>query len=77
MNPREMSKWIDLVRTYVELGGQEVNYDIVARETLLDTQASPEQYQDLGVRMEGSSARFIDLLRELQDEILARAELGL
>jgi formate C-acetyltransferase len=74
-NEREMSKWMDLVRTYVELGGQEVNYDIVARETLLHAQESPEQYQDLWVRVGGYSARFVDLSKELQDEIIARAEL--
>jgi formate C-acetyltransferase len=76
MNTREMSKWMDLVRTYVELGGQEVNYDIVARETLLNAQVHPEQYRDLWVRVGGYSARFTDLSTELQDEIIARAELG-
>jgi formate C-acetyltransferase len=76
VNEREMSKWMDLVRTYVELGGQEVNYDIVARETLLDAQACPEKYMDLWVRVGGYSARFVDLSKDLQNEIIAREELA-
>jgi pyruvate-formate lyase len=72
---REMSKWMDLVRTYVEMGGQQVNYNIVARETLLDAQTHPERYRDLWVRVGGYSARFVDLSKELQDEIVARHEL--
>jgi formate C-acetyltransferase len=76
MNEREMSKWVDLVRTYVEMGGQESNYDIVARDTLLEAQEHPEHYMDLWVRVGGYSARFVDLSRELQDEIIAREELA-
>ncbi len=71
-----MSKWMDLVKTYVEMGGQEINYDIVDRETLLEAQKHPEQYRDLWVRVGGYSARFVDLSKELQEEIIAREELS-
>jgi formate C-acetyltransferase len=74
LNEREMSKWMDLVRTYVELGGQQVTYNIVDNQMLLDAQKDPEQYLDLWVRVGGYSARFVDLSKELQDQIIARAE---
>jgi formate C-acetyltransferase len=71
---REMSKWMNLVRTYVELGGQQVTYNIVDNQMLLDAQEQPDQYMDLWVRVGGYSARFVDLSKELQDQIIARAE---
>jgi formate C-acetyltransferase len=74
LNERELSKWMDLVKTYIDLGGQQVNYNIVSGKTLLDAQAHPKQYLDLFVRVGGYSARFVDLSKELQDEIIARAE---
>lgn len=77
ISDREVSKWMDLVKTYVEMGGQQVNYNIVARETLLEAQKNPEKYMDLWVRVGGYSARFVDLSKELQDEIIARTEQSL
>jgi formate C-acetyltransferase len=76
LNEREVSRWMDLVRTYTDLGGQQVTYNIVDNQTLLDAQKHPEQYQDLWIRVGGYCAKFIDLSTELQDEIIARAELA-
>jgi len=72
--PRELNKWADLVRTSIEAGGQSVQYSVVDREALVDAQAHPERYQDLIVRVGGYSARFVDLSKEVQDTIIARAE---
>jgi formate C-acetyltransferase len=74
LTPREISKWADLVRTFIEAGGQSVQYSVVNREALVDAQAHPERYQDLIVRVGGYSARFVDLSKEVQDTIIARAE---
>ena len=74
LTPREISKWADLVRTFIETGGQSVQYSVVNREALVDAQAHPERYQDLIVRVGGYSARFVDLSKEVQDTIIARAE---
>ena len=41
-------------------------------EVLKHAQASPEKYKDLIVRLWGVSAHFVDLPRELQDEMIAR-----
>jgi pyruvate-formate lyase len=74
LNDREISKWMDLVRTYVGMSGQQVTYNIVDNKTLIEAQNRPEQYTDLWVRVGGYSAKFIDLSKELQDEIIARTE---
>jgi formate C-acetyltransferase len=74
LTPREISKWGDLVRTFIEAGGQSVQYSVVNREALVDAQVHPERYQDLIVRVGGYSARFVDLSKEVQDTIIARAE---
>ena len=41
---------------------------------LKKAQLSPENYKDLIVRLWGVSAHFVDLPRELQDEMIARFE---
>jgi formate C-acetyltransferase len=40
--------------------------------TLKKAQLEPEKYKDLIVRLWGVSAHFVDLPRELQDEMIAR-----
>ncbi len=63
-----------LVRTYFELGGHHVQFNVVDAETLSAAQQSPELYSDLVVRVAGFSAYFTQLERTLQDEIIARTE---
>jgi formate C-acetyltransferase len=71
---RELNKWADLVRTYINLGGQSVQYSIVNNEALKAAQVHPEEYQDLIVRTGGYSAFFVELDKETQDSIIARTE---
>ena len=63
-----------LVETYFQLGGMEIQFNVVSRKTLLEAQNSPELYRDLVVRVSGFSAYFIDLDKVTQDEIIARTE---
>ena len=74
MSPRDLHKWADLVRSYVDAGGQEVQYQVADGKTLKQAQAHPEQYRDLVVRVGGYSALFVELTKELQDTIIARVE---
>ncbi len=74
LTPRELCKWADLVRTFIEGGGQSVQYTVVNRDALLDAQRHPERYPDLIVRVGGYSARFVDLTAEVQETVIARAE---
>ena len=71
---RDLNKWADLVRTYVLLGGQTVQYTIVDNNALKEAQIHPEDYKDLIVRTGGYSALFIELDKETQDTIIGRTE---
>ena len=52
----------------------EIQYNVVDTETLKAAQAKPEEYRDLIVRIAGYSAYFVELGRDLQDDIIARNE---
>jgi len=71
---RELSKWADLVRTYILLKGQSVQYTVVDGEALKEAQKHPDEYKDLIVRTGGYSAFFVELDKETQDTIIARTE---
>jgi len=71
-----MLKWADLVRTYFDLGGWEVQFNVVSGETLRDAQKHPEKYRDLVVRVVGYSAFFVELEKTIQDDIISRTEHG-
>lgn len=65
----------NLVTTYFDdLKGQEVQVNVVDESTLKDAQLNPENYQDLIIRVAGYSARFVELAKELQDDIIRRTE---
>lgn len=71
---RELSKWADLVRTYILLKGQSVQYTIVDNEALEEAQKHPDEYRDLIVRTGGYSAFFVELDKQTQDSIIGRTE---
>ena len=71
---RELSKWSDLVRTYILLKGQSIQYTVVDNEALKAAQTHPEEYRDLIVRTGGYSAFFVELDKETQDSIIGRTE---
>jgi formate C-acetyltransferase len=63
-----------LVRAYFRLGGHHVQFNVVDAATLRHAQEHPEEHRDLIVRVAGYSDYFVDIGRELQDEIIARTE---
>jgi len=63
-----------LVRTYFKLGGHHIQFNVIKAETLRDAQAHPESYQNLIVRVAGYSDYFVNIGKDLQNEILARTE---
>ena len=64
----------DMVRTYMDDGGMEVQFNVVDTETLRAAQVSPKDYRDLVVRIAGYSAYFVELSRANQDDIISRHE---
>jgi len=71
-----LDKMVALVRTFFEMGGMELQPNVVSSQTLRAAQEHPDEYRDLVVRVSGYSALFCDLGRPLQNEIISRTEFG-
>ncbi|SHE37086.1 trans-4-hydroxy-L-proline dehydratase [Desulforamulus putei] len=69
-----LESMVSLVRTYFNMDGHHIQFNVIDRKTLLDAQQHPEEYKDLIVRVAGYSDYFHNLNKELQDEIIARTE---
>lgn len=69
-----LSKFAALVRSYCDLGGWHIQFNVVDNETLRDAKVHPDQYPDLMVRVAGYSAYFAQLSEEVQDDIIERYE---
>lgn len=65
-----------LVRTYFDLGGMQLQMNVVDQEVLKDAIAHPEQYEDLIIRVGGYSEYFNRLSPELKETVLERTEHG-
>ncbi len=69
-----LQKFTALIRSYFDLGGHHLQFNVINRETLLEAQENPEKHRSLLVRVAGYSDYFVTLSREVQDEIISRAE---
>ena len=72
----DLRKLASLIRTYFAEGGKHVQFNVVDRATLLDAQRSPEKHRNLAVRVAGYSAYFVQLGKDMQDEVIRRTEHG-
>ena len=63
-----------LVRSYFNLDGHHIQFNVVNASTLREAQKHPELYRDLIVRVAGYSDYFNDLGDDLQNEIINRTE---
>lgn len=66
---------INLLRTACHFGNGEMQFNYLDNNTLLEAQKHPEQYRDLVVRVAGYSAFFVELCKDVQDEIISRTML--
>ncbi len=69
-----LTQMANLVRSYFNMDGHHIQFNVIDRQTLLDAQAKPEEYKDLIVRVAGYSDHFRNLSKALQDEIINRTE---
>ncbi len=78
MSDEGVDKLISLMSTYFfDLGGMEMQLNLVSADTLRDAQEHPEDYNDLVVRIAGFSAYFVEVYRAAQDDLIRRTELSL
>ena len=66
---------VTLLRTACMYGNGEMQFNYLDNQTLLDAQAHPEEHRDLVVRVAGYSAFFVELCKDVQDEIISRTML--
>ena len=69
-----IEKLCHLIRTYFNLGGHHIQFNIVDSQTLRQAQKTPDDYRDLLVRVAGYSDYFVDLDADHQEEIIARTQ---
>lgn len=69
-----LTQMSNLVRTYFNMEGHHIQFNVIDRQTLIDAQNNPEDYKDLIVRVAGYSDHFRNLSKALQDEIIERTE---
>jgi formate C-acetyltransferase len=72
-DPESIRKVAMLVRTFADLGCQQLQLNSLNPVTLLDAKAHPERHQNLIVRVWGWSGYFCELAPEYQDHIINRA----
>jgi formate C-acetyltransferase len=77
--PREctVDTMFSYVKTYFQLGGMQMQMNVVTSAMLRDAMAHPENYRNLLVRISGYNAYFVTLNRDMQLELIERAEYAL
>ncbi len=71
-NQEGLRKVAMLVRTFVKLGGQQLQINSLNAATLLDAREHPDRYPNLIVRVWGWSGYFCELAPEYQDHVIER-----
>lgn len=66
-----------LVKTYIALGGHQLQLNTVSRGQLLDAKAHPGRHRNLIVRVWGWSGYFVELDECYQNHVIDRIEFGL
>ena len=74
--PEATEKTVGFLRAFVASGCQQIQMNVLDRETLLDAQAHPERHRDLIVRVWGWSGYFVELDKAYQDQIIGRTAYG-
>lgn len=66
--------FLALFHSYFDRGGQQLSVTVVSAEELKDAQVRPECHRDLIVRVGGYSDYFVNLNKNLQDNVIARTD---
>lgn len=69
-----LEKLVSLLKTYINMGGEQLQFNVVDADTLRKALENPTEYRDLVVRVAGFTAYFVTLTPAIQQEIIARME---
>jgi len=72
--PEDVRKVQSFIRSYLDIGGRYIHYNVHDVETLKDAKDHPEKHRDIIVRVHGMNAYFVNLDPLIQDDIISRAE---
>jgi len=67
-----LDKLSGLLKTYIAMGGEQLQVNVVDTDTLRQALENPDRYRDLVVRVAGFTAYFVTLTPDIQQEIVAR-----
>ncbi|MDO9577639.1 MAG: 4-hydroxyphenylacetate decarboxylase large subunit [Candidatus Cloacimonadales bacterium] len=67
-------KFLEMIRAYLRKGGFHVQFNIVDSRMLKDAQQNPDKYRGLMVRVAGFTQYWVELGKQIQDEVIARTE---
>ncbi len=70
-------RFAQTIEAYFRAGGQQVQFNIMTYEMLLDAKKNPRNYPELMVRVSGYSAYFNDLNELMKDELITRTQFNL
>lgn len=70
--PKGESILTSMIKTYFQLGGMHLQLNVISPNILKDAQIHPERHKELMVRVSGFSAKFIELGKDLQEELINR-----
>lgn len=68
-------KLAQLMQTYFDMGGMELQINVVSTDVLKEAQDRPDKHKDLVVRVAGFSAYFVELAQDGQNDLIRRTEL--
>lgn len=71
-----IQKLTQLIQTYFEMGGMEMQINVISADTLRAAQKNPDEYKNLVVRVAGFSAYFVELHPTGQADLISRTELS-
>ena len=69
-----LKRFVSMIDQYFAMGGNQLQFNVVSKKTLLDAQKEPDKYANLLVRVAGYSAYFTQLSKDVQEDIIARTE---
>ena len=70
--PDDVEKVSALIRGHCDLGGTQVNINILSKEKILEAHKDPSKFPDLIVRVTGFSAYFASLSPEMRQFVVDR-----
>nr|NQU91864.1 4-hydroxyphenylacetate decarboxylase large subunit [Bacteroidota bacterium] len=67
-------KFLEMIRAYLRKGAFHVQFNIVDSRMLREAQNNPDEYRGLMVRVAGFTQYWVELGKQIQDEVIARTE---